>query len=369
MFTALYYPHTAIQDENFLKHALLYWDQIEYISPYHGFDPVRDYHNPAVREALRITKPHLPTPDEKKRAHKIILELVDGGLPTWLQVNRTSVDAEERHLYGMYRYKLLPETWNALEELRLVQSDRRGDFDDYVAHTYLGLTIMAILARCCAGTLRHTITDRDESYLALTRCIQSLDNPDGLTRGRRSRKTLSERWLNALGMAQSHVEQEIREVLLTITLDVIDTKSIPLDVLLALRNDKSKLTGELRQNYAKAIQDCVDEITEPGRTKTDMQFLIEEFRRRMQQDLARLYAELRPLGCKTVLSKEVAVAVVAPILGSTSLIASGVGPILGGAIGIGALGKLAAEYKSSRASVFQRHPMAFLYASKGARLY
>jgi len=32
MFAAIYYPHTAIRDENFLKHAMLYWDEIEYIS-------------------------------------------------------------------------------------------------------------------------------------------------------------------------------------------------------------------------------------------------------------------------------------------------------------------------------------------------
>jgi hypothetical protein len=369
MFTALYYPHTAIQDEHFLKHALLYWDEIEYISPFQGFDPSRHYRHSALGEALRITKPHLPTPEEKKRAHKLIMELVEEGLPEWLQVNRRSINAEEGQLYAMYRNKLLPETWAALEELGLAQPNKRGDFDDYMSHTYLGLTIMAILARCCAGALRHTITDRDESYLSLTRFIQSLDDVNDLNpRGRRSGKGVSWRWLNALGMAQSQTEQELREVLITITLDVIDTKSIPLDALLELRSDKRKFTAELRQNYAKAIQDCVKEVTAPDRTLTDVKFLIEEFRQRMHQDLVRLYGELRPLGFKTVLSKEVAVAVIAPIVGSTALIASG-GPILGGVIGVGALGKLATEYKSARDAVFQRHPMAFLYASKGVRLY
>jgi hypothetical protein len=34
MLSAIYYPHTAVRDENFLKHALLYCDEIEYISPF-----------------------------------------------------------------------------------------------------------------------------------------------------------------------------------------------------------------------------------------------------------------------------------------------------------------------------------------------
>ncbi len=89
----------------------------------------------------------------------------------------------------------------------------------------------------------------------------------------------------------------------------------------------------------------------------------------MEQDLSRLRDELKLNALKTVLSKEVAVAVAAPVLSITALIASGVGSVLGGAFGIAALGKLAVEYRSSRNTVFQKHPMAFLYASKGIRLY
>ena len=43
---AVYYPHTAVRDRNFLKHALLYWDEIEYISPGRDFDPLPDYSIP-----------------------------------------------------------------------------------------------------------------------------------------------------------------------------------------------------------------------------------------------------------------------------------------------------------------------------------
>lgn len=72
---------------------------------------------------------------------------------------------------------------------------------------------------------------------------------------------------------------------------------------------------------------------------------------------------------KTLLSKEVAVAIAAPIVGSTALIASGVGSVLGGALGVAALGKVAVDYRTSRNAVYQKHPMAFLYSGKGTRLY
>jgi hypothetical protein len=31
MLGAIYYPHTAVRDENFLKHALLYWRTATYL--------------------------------------------------------------------------------------------------------------------------------------------------------------------------------------------------------------------------------------------------------------------------------------------------------------------------------------------------
>jgi hypothetical protein len=57
MFTAVYYPHTAIRDENFLKHGLLYWDEIEFVSPFDGYDVLPRYPDSMIRELARFTKP------------------------------------------------------------------------------------------------------------------------------------------------------------------------------------------------------------------------------------------------------------------------------------------------------------------------
>jgi hypothetical protein len=99
MFTAVYYPHTAVRDENFLKHGLLYWDEIEFVSPFHGYDVLPRYPDSILRELGRFTKPRVPTVEEKKKAHLQIMELLAGDLPLWLQVDRTS-DGEDHKLYA-----------------------------------------------------------------------------------------------------------------------------------------------------------------------------------------------------------------------------------------------------------------------------
>jgi hypothetical protein len=243
--------------------------------------------------------------------------------------------------------------------------------DDYVSHTYLGLTMMAILARNCAGTHKHTITDQNNSYFTLLKHLQFLSGETEAGHEAIDRRTQEtyKRWLDTLGMAKEQAEDKARETLVSITLDVIDAKTLSVEDLLKLRNDKTKFAAELRQNYAAALDKYLAPLSDPAITETDSKALLGGFRRAMQQDLDRLYDELKLNAMKTLLSKEVAVAIAAPVVGSTALIASGVGSVLGGALGIAALGKVALEYRTSRNAVFQKHPMAFLYSGKGIRLY
>lgn len=370
MFAAVYYPHTAVRDENFLKHALLYWDEVEYISPADGFDVLPRYPDAIIQELAKFTKPHVPTAEEKMRAHDQIMELLADEMPSWLQVDR-AVDAEDAQLYTMFPNKLLRQTWEELRQRHLVKFKRHVDFEHYASHTYLGLTMMAILARCCAGTLKHTITDQSDSYYALLKHLQFLggENEPGKAGPDPASQQTFRRWLNTLGVTNSRAQDEARETLVSITLEVIDAKNLSVENVLTLRNDRTKFAAELRQNYAKAIGEYVDKMSDSNLTKTDVTALTEDFRGRMQQDLRRLCGELKLNAAKTILSKELAVAVAASVLGSAALVASGVGSVLGGAFGVAALGKLAVEYRSGRNPVLQKHPMAFLYASKGVRLY
>jgi len=351
----------------------LYWDEIEYISRFGGYDASPRYPN-SVRELAHFMRPHVPTYEEKEKAHSQIIKLLEGPLPSWLTVDRESSD-EERELYFIFRDKLLPETWEELTRRGLVfvtPSRQHADLDDFASHTYLGLTLMAILARCCAGSVKHTITDRTDSYFTLLKHLQFLSGEDESGKGRiqtGSPQTFRQ-WLDVLGVGGPTVADEARDTLVAISLDAIEGSSLSVESLLRLRSDKTKLAAQLRQNYAKAVEGYVEKLSVPNLSETDAKALADDFKQSMVLDLDRLSDELRLSAEKTLLSKELVVAAVLPIVGSAVLAASGVVlGVLGGAFGIAALGKLAIEYRIARNAVFQKHPMAFLYASKPVSLY
>jgi len=88
MPSAVYYPHTAVRDENFLKHALLYWDEVNYISPWRDFDALPRYPGETTKALSKFLVPHVPTKQEKELAHREIMALVENGLPSWLKIER-----------------------------------------------------------------------------------------------------------------------------------------------------------------------------------------------------------------------------------------------------------------------------------------
>jgi hypothetical protein len=370
MLGALYYPHTAVRDENFLKHALLYWDQIEYISPWEDFDALPRYLTESTKALSKFLVPHVPTKTEKERAHAEIMGLIDNDLPSWLQMDRVA-EADDRRTYSMFRDKLLPETWRELKQRGMVKFSRHGDLDDYVSHTYLGLTLMAILARCCAGTLKHTITDRTDAYGSFLKHLEELSDSRAEKRGpsHKAGGGTFTKWRDAIALKEQQAEDLAREDLIAITLDVVDSESLSVDTLVRLRTDKSALASEMRTNYAKAVEEYVDKLSGRELLESDALWLRDEFKRKMTLDLKRLSEELGPLALKTALSKEVAVAIAAPIVGAAVLASSGIGTTLGSALAIGALGKLRAEYRTGRDTIFGKHSMAFLYAAKKMRLY
>jgi hypothetical protein len=122
--------------------------------------------------------------------------------------------------------------------------------------------------------------------------------------------------LDTLGVTKSSAEDEARQTLVSVTLDVIDSKNLAVGDLLKLRNDKTKFAAELGQNYAQAVEKQVAQLTNPTLSATDTRAVVEDFRRAMQQDLGRLYDELKLGAVKTLLSKEAAVAIAAPLAGA-----------------------------------------------------
>src|ERR1700682_3745337 len=114
MRSALYYPHTTIRSENILKRALLLWDKIEYIVPEEGYRP--HYASKLFAEAAEIVaKPHVPSREEKKKAHQQIEDLAASSLPDAFYFQSWDAQGD----YEIYPQKLLPDTWDLLRQAQI----------------------------------------------------------------------------------------------------------------------------------------------------------------------------------------------------------------------------------------------------------
>ena len=161
MRSALYYPHTTIDNVSLVKTALLLWDKLEYIVPSREFHPRHGKRD--VQRAMEIIgSARVPTTAEKKEAHTLVEEMVTSNLPPQFYLSQ---DGKPRREYEIYPQKLLDETWHMLRESRL--SGALLANSDYPMSEPAGLMVMSILADCCAGKTRTRVTDRGAAYATL----------------------------------------------------------------------------------------------------------------------------------------------------------------------------------------------------------
>lgn len=333
MYTALYYPHINIENDNLIRNALLLWDKLEYISP--SLDRMPWHKNPDYQEALSIiAEPHVPTDEEKKSAHEIILELATSDLPQWFFFNPENQDIS----YNIHPNKFIPETWDALEELKLVNTN----CDTYLTAPSFGLSMMSILADCCSGTQSQLITDEVDSYSALTR------------------------YLTEINGGEYELASEGFDRIVTISIKTINLKNIEIKSLASYRKRESNSNGAqlraLRHNYLEKINEYVERLVNESKTKKDKIEIERQFEQNMRDDLNNLCEELKVEAKKVVFSKEMAVAVLATA-------GTIIEPYTSTIIGIGALYKKKVEYKASRKKTLEQHPMSWLYESKHFKIY
>lgn len=326
MYTALYYPHFAVQSEGMLKSALLLWDRFEYISPSKDHRPY--YRQKELAEASElIAKPLVPTQEEKEDVHNKIISLIDSGLPDWFLFKPRDGELP----YNIYPQKLLPKTWDELEERKYALFGGSGD-NDYATSSSLGLSIMAILANVCAGKKRDTVTDE-------------LDNYDALTR-----------YYTAALEGDYNYKKNDFERLVTVSLKSINTSAVDIKRLTKLRKKEEAFLRELRTNYRKSVEEYVSELNKSENLVRDSEELERIFEEKISNDFDELKKALRTEITKTIFSKELAVAVVA---------AAGVAiePISSTIIAGGALVKKEIEYRQKRVEILKEHPSAWLYVS------
>jgi hypothetical protein len=213
MRSALYFPHTTIDDQSIVKTALLLWDKIEFITPCEEYRPY--YANPVIERAMEIVgAARVPTELEKKEAHGHVEELLDRLLPPQFYVPKNPIQAD----YEIYPQKFLLKTWEMLSRSRMVGAVQSNE--DYPLSETAGLTLMSILADCCAGTTRCRVTDRGAAYATLSGLIG-----DDLQSVR--------------GDPRPATQQQI----VAVALDVIDVQSLDLNTLIAFREREAKEGG------------------------------------------------------------------------------------------------------------------------------
>ena len=356
LFSGLYYPHTQLSTyepagERLLKRALLLWDHLEFIVP---DDPYAFYYSDQkVSEAIEIIgKKHVPKDDERQEAHNRIEELVTRpGLVPEAFLYRGSDP------YEIYPEKFMEKTWDLLKESKFA-----GELlpNGYPTNSQVGLTIMAILADCCAGSTLNRITDKAQAYAGITALLGDQDDTSSLL----------DRTVDAtLRLVRPN------ESLISLRLSMLDIDRISLDQLVEFRKREATESGQtlrdLRHRYAQRIENQVHQIAGDGNgtpiTQSDIAELERRFAQENEDDLRQLKAELRAEAIQGVLSRDVVVT----FLGVTVPVASviyppaaalhGVLTAAGVPVSLGGVIAARSKYLKARSEVLRKHPMAFLY--------
>jgi hypothetical protein len=352
MPSALYYPHTAMNDPGLIKTALLLWDDVTCIAPKAQWKPPTAFKERTLNEARElITRYHVPTLSEKRSAHNDVREFV---LEEGSRLLITSaLSGRFSGQYLIYPEKFLDHTWHMLEHQGFAHWDAMSL--DYGVPPVLGLLMMSSLADSCAGTEYDKITDRLDAYSLIQRARAAL---------------LGAPYVE--GLDSSQVAPHLQR-LVTISLSLLGTRQIPTAKLLAMRKREAKSNTSdfrsMRTRYFTALRTYTARIVDEAKTAEDVKAIEREFRLDMRDDLRALKKELGVASLEALFSKEMAVtvlalagALVSPIAGITSLATTLKG------IGIVPLVATTIRHKRERRKALLAHNMSWLYCAKQGRI-
>ncbi len=337
MRSAIYYPHTGLQSDRILKSALLLWDNIEFIVPFEGYGLRHEDRD--IQEGLEIIgRERCPNFADKKRTHAVIEEFATRSLPDSFYYRGSALNSV--YSYGMWHQKLLPETWDMLQEVSLV--GRKDCSSHFKLQDSTGLALMSILADNCAGTTMARVTDRGIAYASLTNMLvdSSIKAPDEF------------------------------DVVIPLTLHAIRTSDLSLRKLIDFRRREAKENGysirDLRHRYVDRLERQVKALSEIT-LASDRVELNRQFEQEMKDDLLHLKDQLRSAKSEVIFSKEMVVTAVAAAgafyaatKGATIDIPGAVS-VAGASVTLGGLFATRSKYATSRAATLQKHPMSYLY--------
>jgi hypothetical protein len=352
MLKALYYPHTNISNPLIIKNALLLWDNIETIIPNSNFITPKVPKPRLIEEAIElIVQPRIPSRQEREEAHAILQKLAESGSLSQLL---SEAPTQLRHgRYLIYPEKFLSETWHFLERDGIAKFDHR--LNDYGLPPVIGFLMMSLLADACAGTQIQKVTDRLDAYNWL---------------GRQRALILGSQHI--IGFDASQVAPSYNR-LVTLSLDVLDAREIPLKKLIEFRKREIKRGGmdysAMRRRYLDALCKHVKRIGSEPRTQNDLKELERQFKIEIEQDVSDLKSELGEISKKTLFSKEVGISAVIVAGALTSSVAglTTLGTKLGVTGIIPLLGAIS-SLRGARRVAFQRHISSWIYLAKKGKL-
>jgi len=334
MHTALYYPYVAVEEPPLLKQALFLWDKLEVITP-KGFPRQTRSKNKELSEAAElIVSNYHPTDEDKNLAHEVILQLTQQELPRWFYFEANGLKD------FIYSTKFLHKTWDHLTSRRLASAHAEGQM--FFATPAFALVMMAILADCCAGKVKRTVTGEWVAYGALSRYLTLLNR----------------------GSYGAQVNPE-DDVVAAIPFRSVDLEKIPLSNLLRLRRKEQGHKGhvyrELRHNLLKAVDEHVTELVTKEYSQGERRELQRVFDEKIADDYKGLKEELGGAAKDCILSKEM-LAVVVGAAGSL------VHPIVGGVVAIGGILSAGRKYRTARRESLRGHITSYVYLAQQGRI-
>jgi hypothetical protein len=310
------------------------WDKLEVITP-KGFPKQTRTNDKELSEAAElIVSSYHPSDEDKSLAHEVILQLTEQDLPKWFFFEANSLKE------FIYSTKFLQKTWDHLTDRRLASAHPEAQM--FFATPAFALVMMAILADCCAGKVKRTVTGEWVAYGALSRYLTLLNR----------------------GSYSAQVDPD-GDVVAAIPFRSIDLEKIPLSNLLRLRRKEEGHEGhlyrELRHNLLRAVDEHVTTLATKKYKEGDRLEVQRVFDKRISDDYKELRAELGGAATDCLLSKEM-LAVVVGAAGSL------VQPVAGGVVAIGGILTAGRKYRTARRKSLRGHITSYVYLAKQGRM-
>jgi hypothetical protein len=342
--SALYYPNTELQSAALLRTSLLLWDEVHFIFPDPCYKPFYGDKTQFARAYELIGRPHYPSTAEKTEAHELIVDFATRPLPEALFYRDPGSNLDD---VSIFPEKFLDETWSVLEEAKLA-GKKIKDYG-YPLHEMCSLSIMSILADCCADKAFHRITDRGRAYGTLFGLLADETSPAAVK------------------------PDDAHERLVPISLKLVGVSDLDIDKLLVFREEEEKSSSghelrALRHKYVDKLSEYAKRLSE-ATTAVEHKEIERQFEQYMKDDIAGLRSGLRLSKKETFLSKEILTIGVVGALAAgyftghvelgkelSHLVTLGGVPVtLGGAFLVGS------KLQAKRHDILKDHPMGYLY--------